>query len=214
MAITLYAASGSPYVWRVWLALEHKKVAYEKKMLSFDADDLKKPAYLALNPRARVPTITDDGFTLYESAAIVDYLEEKYPQRPVFPTELQERATVRRMIREIDEYVAHQVERMVERTLFTEEAARDPKAIEAVRAELATELARWESVLTGEWLFGTSVTAADHALYPLVALLRRIETRFGAFQLMKDVGPRVLAWMKRVEALPYYEATYPPHWRA
>jgi len=41
--LTFYYGSGSPYAWRVWLALEHKAIAYELKMISFSAGDLKKP---------------------------------------------------------------------------------------------------------------------------------------------------------------------------
>src|SRR5215213_11956946 len=65
MTTTLHYASGSPYAWRVWLSLEHKGVPYELKTLSFDAGDLKTPAFLALNPRHRVPVLVDDGFALY-----------------------------------------------------------------------------------------------------------------------------------------------------
>jgi len=64
MALTFYYASGSPYAWRVWLALEHKGVPYELKILSFDAGDLKMPEFRVLNPRQKVPVIVDDGFTL------------------------------------------------------------------------------------------------------------------------------------------------------
>jgi len=65
MALTLYYLSGSPYAWRVWLALEHKRIPYELKAMSYDAGDFKRPDFLALNPRHRVPVIVDDGFALY-----------------------------------------------------------------------------------------------------------------------------------------------------
>ena len=66
MALTFYFGSGSPFAWKVWLALEHKGIAYTPKRLSFDADETRKPEFLAINPRGRVPTIVDDGFALYE----------------------------------------------------------------------------------------------------------------------------------------------------
>ena len=69
MALTFYYGSGSPYAWRVWLALEHKAIAYELKAVSFSTGDLTKPEFLALNPRHKVPTIADGNFSLYESAA-------------------------------------------------------------------------------------------------------------------------------------------------
>src|SRR6185436_350541 len=66
MALTFYYGSGSPYAWRVWLALEHKGIAYELMTLSFSAGDLKKPEYLKVNPRHKVPAITDGELALYD----------------------------------------------------------------------------------------------------------------------------------------------------
>lgn len=93
MPLTFYCGSGSPYTWRVWLALEHKRIPYELKQMSFSEGDQKKPGYLAINPRGRVPAIVDDGFALYESAAILEYLDEKYPGEPrLFPGDAGQRA--------------------------------------------------------------------------------------------------------------------------
>ncbi len=66
MAVTLYYASGSPYAWRAWLALERKGIPYDHKLLSFDAGHLKTPEYVVLNSRQRVPALVDDDFALYE----------------------------------------------------------------------------------------------------------------------------------------------------
>ena len=77
VAVRFYYASGSPYAWRVWLALELKGIPYHRKTLSFDAGDLKTPEFGALNPRRRVPVLVDDDFALVESAVIVEYIEER-----------------------------------------------------------------------------------------------------------------------------------------
>ena len=82
MSVRFYYGSGSPYAWRVWLALEHKGIPYHRKTLSFDAGDLKTAEFGALNPRRRVPVLVDDDFALAESAAIVESIEERWPSGP------------------------------------------------------------------------------------------------------------------------------------
>ncbi len=108
MALTLYSLSGSPYAWRVWLALEHKGIPYRLRPMSYDAGDFRSPEFAALNPRRRVPVIVeDDGFALYESAAIVEYLEERSQDGArLFSADPRERAIQRRMVREADQYFA------------------------------------------------------------------------------------------------------------
>src|SRR5713101_8100620 len=96
MSLTLYYGSGSPFAWRVQLALEHKALAYERKVLSFSAGDTRKPEFVALNPRHTVPTLVDGDFVLYESNAITAYLDDAYPGRgaPLFPGDAKTRATL------------------------------------------------------------------------------------------------------------------------
>ena len=212
--ITFYYGSGSPYGWRVWLALEHKRIPYDLKIMSFSSGDLTRPEYLAINPRHKVPAITDDGFALYESAAIVEYLDEAYPTGPsLFPGSIQRRAVVRRMVQETDQYYAVAMERIVDQVLFTPQDKWDLDEIAAARARLAEELQRWESFATGSYLAGESVSAADFALYPLLALTRRMEKKKPDLDVAGMAGPKVSAWMQRIEALPYFQKTWPPHWK-
>ena len=81
MPLILYYGSGSPFAWRAQLALEHKALEYELKILSFSAGDTRKPEFVALNPRHQVPVLVDGDFILYESNAIVEYIDEAYPGR-------------------------------------------------------------------------------------------------------------------------------------
>jgi glutathione S-transferase len=213
MAITFYAASGSPYVWRVWLALEHKAVPYDLKLLSFDAGDLAKPEFRALNPRKRVPVLVDEAFAIYESAAIVEYLEDRYPDQPrLFSEDARERATQRRMIREADQYFAEPLERLVSAILFTSKERWDEAKIDSAWRDLATELNHWESAMAGEYLAGL-VSAADYTLYPEVALALRIATRIPELAATNPIGPRMHAWRTRMETLPVVQRTWPPHWK-
>lgn len=217
MALTFYCGSGSPYAWRVWLALEHKQLPYELRMLSFDAGDLRTPGYLAINPRGKVPAIVDDGFALYESAAIVEYLEDRYPaprpEQALFPRDVHARALTRRLVQEIDQYFAPATERLVDQILFTAAAGRDAGAIEAAAEACGAELARHEPTIHGEFLAGALPSAADFALYPLLALVARMEKKDPTLSVTTTLGPRLTDWRRRIEALPYFARTFPPHWK-
>jgi glutathione S-transferase len=212
--LTFYYGSGSPYAWRVWLSLEHKHIPYELRTLSFSAGDLKQPEYRAINPRGRVPAITDDGLALYESVAIVEYLDEKYRSSPaLFPGDVRQRALVRRLVQEADQYCAIAMEKVVDQVLFTPQERWDLDAIASARTALADELKIWERYATGDFLAGDLVSAADFTLYPLIALTQRMQRKKADLDVAAMIGPKVAAWMKRVEALPYFQKTWPPHWK-
>lgn len=213
--ITLYGASGSPYVWRVWLALEHKQAPYEMKILSFSAGDLKTPSFVALNPRRKVPVVVDGDVVVYESAAIVEYLEDRFPSPagPLFPSGIGERAIARRLIREIDEYLARALESMLDEVLFKPPEEWNPPAIDTVRDNFVRELARFEDYSPLEGFFNGEPGAVDHALYPLIALALRLERRKSDLAIKPAIGAKLGAWMRRVEALPYFAKTFPPHWK-
>ena len=79
---------------------------------------------------------------------------------------------------------------------------------------MAAELLRIEAWLDKDYLAGDKLSGADFTLYPYVAFLGRIDTRKPGYNLKALVPPKLAAWMKRIEALPYFEKTYPPHWKA
>ena len=203
MALDFYYASGSPYAWRVSLALEHKHIPHDWKLLSFDAGDLQKPSFHAINPREKVPAIVDDGFALYESSAILEYLEDKQPEPLLFSADMKQRAIQRRMIGEADAYFAEAMEHLLEAA-----AEKKPTDPEPMRAEIA----RWEAALTGDFLAG-ALSAADFTLYPMTALLERVGKRSPQAVPADVIAPRLAAWMARMAALDIVQKTRPPHWK-
>jgi glutathione S-transferase len=212
--ITLYYGSGSPYAWRVQLALEHKALTYERKVLSFSAGDTRKPEFLALNPRHRVPVIVDGDFPLYESNAIVEYLDEAYPGRgsPLFPGDARQRALVRRLIEEADNYFDKATDAVVDEAFTKKAEERDAARLAAGSEALKEEIGMFTQAMRGEFLAGP-LSAADFALYPLVAFLDRCAIKLPQFDPRALMTPQFAAWKARIEALPYFDATYPPHWK-
>src|SRR5512145_1540115 len=84
MSLEVYWGSGSPYAWRVLLALEIKRTPYASRLIEFSKKQHKAPEFLALNPRGKVPVLKDGDFALSESLAIVAYLDRKFPEPPLF----------------------------------------------------------------------------------------------------------------------------------
>jgi glutathione S-transferase len=213
MALTFYYGSGSPYAWKVWLALEHKGIPYDFKLLSFDAGDLKKPEFLKVNPRGQVPAIVHDGFALWESTAIVEYLEEAFPHQPLLPMDSRDRATTRRLMLEADHHLSAAGGDLFDLTLYREKnQAEDRGTIAAAQEKILAELARWDGYLTRDFLAGP-LTLADFTAFPYIRLLRRIDQRQPQNGLGERIPKRVQGWMARIEALPYYAKTVPPHWK-
>jgi len=216
MGLTLYYGSGSPYAWRVQLALEHKALPYERRVLSFSARDQLKPEFIALNPRHKVPVLVDDDFALYESNAIVEYLEDAFPGRgaSLFPGDARQRALIRRLVLEADNYFDKAVDIITTQAFDRKPEEREEPKIAEGRAAVAAEAALFTRAMRGDFLAGP-LSAADFALYPLLAFLHRTEQ-----VKLPDLGAdamltaELLAWKARMEALPYFAKTIPPHWQA
>jgi glutathione S-transferase len=220
MAITFYYGAGSPFAWRVWLALEHKLLDYNLRVLSFSEGDLKKPEFAALNPRRKVPVLVDAPgqgqvpFVLYESAAILEYLDEAYPGSgmPLFPGDMRGRAQIRRMVCEADNYLAPAVNRLLSRVLFTPEAQWNEDKIAAARKDCVDELSAWAPQIRGDYLAGP-LSAADLTVYPMVALALRCENKKPDLGVRAALPQPVRGWMQRIEGLPYFSKTWPAHWK-
>ncbi len=209
--LTVYLGEGSPYAWRVFLALEHKAIEYDRRTISFSNRDMHQPEFLRMNPRHKVPVLVDDDFVLYESAAILEYLDERYPDAPrLFPRDVRERAIVRRVVREVDGYIGRDVYLLAQELFLRPAPERDRNMITRAVAGLCAELPMYEAV-DGEYLCG-ALSAADFSLYPLLAMIARFELKDPDLGISSAMGPRLAAWMRRVEQLPYFAKTYPSHW--
>ena len=205
--ITFYFGSGSPYAWKVWLALEHKKLSYEAKRLAFDNGDLKTPDFTAVNPRQKVPALMDNGFAMYESSAILEYLEDCYRDsgEPLWPKELQARAIARRRADEVVAYIDPLNDKILSEIFGPADKVPSIERIEEGKKALAAELTLIEGWLDKDFIAGDKLSGADFTLYPYLAFLGRVDTRKPGYNLLALVPPKLAAWMKRIEALPYFE---------
>ena len=88
----LHGASGSPFVRKVQVALALKGLPYEQiQQLPFTRD----AEYRKINPLGKIPTLQDGDLTICDSTVICEYLEEAYPQAPLYPANPADRARAR-----------------------------------------------------------------------------------------------------------------------
>jgi len=219
MALEVYWGSGSPYAWRVLLGLEVKKIEYESNRLSFTDEDLKSDEYLAISPRGKVPAIRDGSVTVHESIAILCYLEDLKPEPILFGNDPAERSKIWCSIMEIMNYIEPNILDYA-RTIFYEELP-DKKQI-AIRARQAIENELTilnTSLKNKKYLASDNLSAADIILYPVIPFLSRAamkentEEVSGDLRAIDDNYLFIGAWCKRIESIPGFEKTYPPHWK-
>lgn len=219
MTIELYWGSGSPYSWRVLLALEYKRLSYESRVLQFSKQEHKSPPMLRMNPRGRVPVLRDGDFVVYESLACLVYLDRRYPAPPLFGASPEEAATIMRVVCEYQAYAEQYVTQIVSAVFLDrldEEAEQVMRATHVVAGEARTIEGRLSA---SDWLVGEQPSAADLVVFPGIMLLLRAMSKREAGDLrsrflpMERTYPAIARWIARMEQLPGYERTYPPHWR-
>src|ERR1700730_6998583 len=159
MAIELYWGSGSPFAWRVMLTLEVKGLAYESKLLESSKGEYKTPAYLRLNPRGKVPTRKDGDFDLYESLAIISYLDRKYPDPPLFGKTAEETGLIWRALAECESYIVS-ASNKGDRPIFFGQGLDNVEEIQQAAQTLRDEFKLIdERLAVSQWLVGDKISA-------------------------------------------------------
>jgi glutathione S-transferase len=174
--ITLYDADRCPYCARVRITLAEKRVPYET--VAVDLDD--RPAWIyEKNPLGKVPVLEEDNFLLPESAVINEYLEERWPEPPLWPADPGERALGRLLVHRFDE-----LSRPYYALRRGEEGARE--RLDAHLVSLAARLERQP------FLSGREYGLADVAYVPWILRAReRMDVSLQPF-------PALLNWVERL----------------
>ena len=191
---TLYTAPLSMFGAKVWIALQEKGVAFERVMVPFDKEDRyrpKHPEVMRINPKGQVPVLIDDDVELFDSTQIFEYLEDRYPEPPLWPRDVVSRARARQLEMLADEVFFMQVVRLFPlQDDMQSEAARSACAACARHYEAMEKRLADADHLAGDYSY------ADIALY----MAHVFAERKGAG--MTDATPRLVAWRDRVGARP------------
>jgi len=192
--IQVYHASPCPFGRKVLAVIFEKNLDYEIKQMSFKNGDSQKSDYRKLNPNGEFPTISDEGFVVYESAAICEYLEDEYPEPRLMPSDSEGRARVRMVHQFIDLHLIPAFGRVFKKKMMSgeEPAPEDRQAL----AEALDRVVGY--VGDGKFIAGKEFSLADCAVAPVLASIEASGETFGGFE-------RLTAYLDRIKKRPAYK---------
>jgi glutathione S-transferase len=202
----LYLGPLSLFSYKVAIALDEKGIPHEREFVAFTQErgyEPKHPVVLATNPKRQVPVLVDGDLALYDSTVILEYLEDLYPDPPLYPATPQDRARCRLLELDADEILFVPVRPLLFRTEppHADPAIQARRVADALAAEASLE-ARFADLngrLQGQDFFcGSLVTAADIALFMTVLFSQRL--RGPAL----DPYPALAGWYRRLLARPAF----------
>ena len=178
--LTLYDAARCPYCARVRIVLAEKDLEYEP--IEIDLAD--RPAWIyEKNSTGRVPVVEEDGWLLPESAVIMEFLEERYPEPPLLAADAADRALARLWIFRHDD--------------FTKPYYALRRGEDGAAQRLDGELGKLDAALTlRPWLGGPEYGLADIAYVPWVLRARDL------LGVALEGFPAVAAWLEQLAERP------------
>jgi len=191
----------STYSRRVRIALIEKNIPAQLVELNMAAGAHRAPEYLAINPYGRVPTLEEDGFLLYESTAILEYLEATHPQPPLVPSDARGRALVSMHMKLCDLQLGRQTGIIIFPKRFLPKDRWDEKAMAQAKKEIEKHLGILDAQLQGkEYLVGNRYSLVEVCYTPFVQF----------FPLMEITPPPAVgAWAARMLERPSAQQTKP-----
>ncbi len=208
MAMKLYTYYRSQASFRVRIALNLKGLKREDTFLHLERGDQFKSEYQNLNPQAVVPTLTDGDLKLFQSFAILEYLEETHPDPPLLPKGAAARAWVRgfALINVADSHplIVPRIRNYLTQTFKVSDAQR----LAWIQHWLGLGLQAMETLLaehkeSGKFCHGDTPTFADICLVTQV---------FPATMFKVDLQPykRVMRVYQTCMAIPAFDQASPP----
>ena len=197
--LKLYSHPFSTFGRRVQIALREKNIPCEQVFLDLAARKHREPEYLALNPYSRVPTLVDGDLALYESTAILNYLEALFPEPPLAPADVKGRALVDMHMKLCDLQFTRQAGTIIFPKRFLPQERWDEKLFAQMRLEIDKHLAILDRQLgDNEYIVGSQYSLVEVCYAPFMAFMELIEV---------TPPPRIAEWSRRILSRPSAEQT-------
>lgn len=178
--MTLYGYFRSSTSYRTRIAMNLKGLDYDYIAVNLAQDEQLKSEFLALNPQGLVPVLQADDLLLFQSPAILEWLEEVYPKNPLLPKDAAGRMQVRALSAMIGCDIHPLNNRRVLQYLRNELSVDEAEVIKWCNRWISEGFAALEKRLVadktrGKFCYGDSPTFADCYLIPQVSSARRFE---------------------------------------
>jgi glutathione S-transferase len=193
----LYSGPLSLFTGKVRIALDEKGIAYEKITVPFSRErgyDPKPPEVVRINPKGQVPVLVDEGLALYDSTVILEYLEDRYPDPPLYPRDVRERARCRQLEAAADEIFFPFVLELIQEVFYKPERSRDAARVARAIEQIGGVYDRLERELEGREHLCGAFTVADIGWF----LTTGFATNLGGAP--RASHRNVAAWLARVGA--------------
>jgi maleylacetoacetate isomerase len=215
--LKLYNYFRSSTSFRVRIALELKKLNYDYIPVHLLNGEQNQPDYRKINPMAGVPALQHKDFILAQSDAIIEYLDDAFPQTyKLFPTDLKNKAKVREFCQIINADIHSYGNLKTLKYLETHFSATDDIKNKWVRDWFLLGLKVCEihlSKTAGQFCFGDNVTAADCFLAPLIFTSNRFKIDLSEFKNINRVNENCLALPEFQKAHPFKQVDTPVEFR-
>lgn len=182
----LYDFFRSSAAYRVRIALNLKHLSAERQFVHLGKDENRKPGYKAVNPQGFVPYLMDGDFALSQSLAIIEYLNDLYPDPPLLPADADDRAYVRSLALVVACDMHPLNNKRVLDYLVRDLHLSEEQKTSWYRHWIAEGFDALEKMLAardsdGRFCFGDSPTLADICLVPQVANAHRFTCDMSSF---------------------------------
>jgi len=200
--ITLYDMTLSGNCHKIRLLLSFLALPYQARPVDLLGGEQRSPDYLQINPFGQVPVLDDDGLIIRDSQAILVYLAKRYGGEQWWPDDAYRLAQIAAWLSTAANEIFHgpamlRVHHKFGRAIDTEKAGQTAeKVLGIIDRHLESR----------DWLVGDSVSLADLAIYPYLALAPEGGIDIGAYA-------NIVTWFQRIRALPGY-VPMPGIWQA
>nr|BFD65362.1 maleylacetoacetate isomerase [Bdellovibrio sp. HAGR004] len=215
-SMVLYNYFRSSTSYRVRLALHYKGLQFEYKPINLLKGEQLSADYKRINPLGGVPTLVHDGKIIPESFAIMEYLDEVFPQNPLFPQDAYTKARIRQVCEVINSFMHPMANLKTLKYMETKHGYDQNQKDEWAQHWINQGLEVLETTLkefSGTYSFGNEITMADLFLIPQLLTSQRYKVDISKYPTLVKINENCLKLESFQKAHPFAQIDTPEEFK-